>query len=178
MCARHAHIVYVFALAALTGCASSQAEPNSAAHETGTSTDAPAQPETSFARSLCDGPQCRIVDVQDPAVDYGAWLADALELAALREARVIDVTHVEVGPNRASEYFNVGRVRYLAPGAEQVQAIVAGLDAVEGGAFSAGKVAMRAVAIFDGLRVEIWFSDSFHPAVDRWFDSLRRQRHD
>jgi hypothetical protein len=126
-----------------------------------------------FERYVCaDAPACAARDVADHSLDYGKWLASSLGVAALARLRVVDSFYIEAGPGQDGESLSLGAVSFLSSDPDQTQAIVAQLAKIQGGAFKDGKVIMRFKPLVDGDRLDLVFTDSFAPRMDRFLGSL------
>jgi hypothetical protein len=126
-----------------------------------------------FERYVCaDAPACAARDISDHSLDYGEWLASSLGVAPLARLRVLDSFYVEAGPGEDGETLSLGAVSFLASNPDQTQAIVAQLAKIQGGAFKDGKVIMRFKPLVDGDRLDLVFTDSFAPRMDRFLGSL------
>jgi len=66
----------------------------------------------------------------------------------------------------------LGAVSFLSSDPDQTEAIVAQLAEIQGGAFKDGKVIMRFKPLVDGDRIDLVFTDSFAPRMDRFLGSL------
>jgi hypothetical protein len=126
-----------------------------------------------FERYVCaDAPACDARDISDHSLDYGAWLASRLGVAPLARLRVMDSFYVEAGPGQDGKSLSLGAVSFLSPDSEQTEAIVAQLAEIPDGAFKDGKVIMRFKPLVDGNRIDLVFTDSFDPRMDRFLGSL------
>ena len=155
------------ALPVLLGCAA--AEPT--ARHAQASGELPQ--DTSFQHAVCPQQPCAIVDIANPELNYGQWLATAVGVQQLAALPVDSVAYVEVTRDGAEDQFDIGRVRYVAQDEEHAQTLAAQLSAIEDGGFSDGLVAMRLLTVAAGRRIDVWFSASFHPTVDEVFGGLR-----
>jgi hypothetical protein len=126
-----------------------------------------------FKRYVCaDAPACDARDISDHSLDYGEWLASSLGVAPLSRLRVLDSFYIEAGPGQDGESLSLGAVSFLSSDPGQTEAIVAQLAEVPDGAFKAGKVIMRFKPLVDGDRIDLVFTDSFDPRMDRFLGSL------
>jgi hypothetical protein len=126
-----------------------------------------------FERYVCAGtPACEARDISDHSLDYGAWLASSLDVAPLSRLRVMDSFYVEAGPGKEGESLSLGAVSFLSSDPDQTQAIVAQLAEIPGGAFKDGKVVMRFKPVVDGDRIDLVFTDSFAPRMDRFLATM------
>jgi hypothetical protein len=126
-----------------------------------------------FERYVCaDAPGCDARDISDHSLDYGAWLASSLGVAPLARLRVMDSFYIEAGPGQGGESLSLGAVSFHSPDSDQTQAIVAQLAEIQGGAFKDGKVIMRFKPLVDGDRLDLVFTDSFDPRMDRFLGSI------
>jgi hypothetical protein len=126
-----------------------------------------------FKRYVCaDAPACDARDIADHSLDHGEWLASSLSVAALSRLRVVDSFYIEAGPGQDGESLSLGAVSFLSLDSDQTQAIVAQLAKIQGGAFKDGKVIMRFKPLVDGDRLDLVFTDSFAPPMDRFLGSL------
>jgi hypothetical protein len=129
--------------------------------------------EARFERYVCgDEPACGAYDISDPSLDYAGWLASSLGVAPLSRLRVIDSFYIEAGPGEGGESLSLGAVSFLAADADQTQAIVAQLSEIPDGVFKDGKVVMRFKPLVDGDRIDLVFTDSFNPRIDRFLGSI------
>jgi hypothetical protein len=126
-----------------------------------------------FERYVCaDAPACDARDISDHSLDYGEWLASSLGVAPLSRLRVTDSFYIEAGPGEDGQSLSLGAVSFLASDPDQTEAIVAQLAEIPGGAFKDGKVIMRFKPLVDGDRLDLVFTDSFDPRMDRFLGSL------
>jgi hypothetical protein len=129
--------------------------------------------EEKFERYVCgDAPACEAQDISDHSLDYGDWLASSLGVAPLSRLHVLDSFYIEAGPGKDGESLALGAVSFLSSDADQTQAIVAQLAAIPDGAFKDGKVIMRFKPLVDGDRIDLVFTDSFAPRMDRFLGSI------
>jgi hypothetical protein len=126
-----------------------------------------------FERYVCaDAPACETRDISDHSLDYGEWLASSLGVAPLARLRVLDSFYIEAGPGQDGESLSLGAVSFLASDPGQTEAIVAQLAEIQGGVFKDGKVIMRFKPLVDGDRIDLIFTDSFAPSMDRFLGSI------
>jgi hypothetical protein len=129
--------------------------------------------EEKFERYVCgDAPTCEARDISDPSLDYGRWLASSLGVTPLSRLPVMDSFYIEAGPGEGGESLSLGAVSFLAADADQTQAIVAQLSEIPDGVFKDGKVVMRFKPLVDGDRIDLVFTDSFNPRIDRFLGSI------
>jgi hypothetical protein len=129
--------------------------------------------EDRFERYVCeDAPGCEAHDISDPMLDYGEWLATSLGVAPLSRLRVAHAFYVEAGPGTDGASLSLGAVSFVASDPDQTEAIMAQLAQIPDGAFSDGKVVMRFKPRIAGDRLELVFTDSFHPRMDRFLATL------
>ena len=129
--------------------------------------------EKRFERYVCgDERACGAHDIADPSLDYGDWLASSLGVAPLSRLRVIDSFYIEAGPGEGGETLTLGAVSFLSLDSGQTEAIVAQLSEIPDGAFKDGKVIMRFKPLVDGDRIDLVFTDSFDPRMDRFLGSI------
>jgi hypothetical protein len=126
-----------------------------------------------FERYVCaDAPACEARDIADHSLDYGEWLASSLGVAPLSRLRVLDSFYIEAGSGADGESLSLGAVSFLASDPGQTEAIVAQLAEIPDGAFKDGKVIMRFKPLVDGDRIDLVFTDSFDPRMDRFLGSI------
>jgi hypothetical protein len=126
-----------------------------------------------FERYVCaEAPACDARDIANHSLDYGEWLASSLGVAPLSRLRVMDSFYIEAGPGEDGESLSLGVVSFLSSDPDQTEAIVAQLAKIQGGAFKDGKVIMRFKPLLDGDRIDLVFTDSFAPRMDRFLGSL------
>jgi hypothetical protein len=129
--------------------------------------------EEKFERYVCvDTPTCKAQDISDRSLDYGEWLASSLGVAPLSRLQVLDSFYIEVGPGEDGKSLSLGAVSFLSSDADQTKAIVAQLAEIPDGAFKDGKVIMRFKPLVDGDRIDMLFTDSFAPRMDRFLGSM------
>jgi hypothetical protein len=125
-----------------------------------------------FERYVCAGaPACGARDISDHSLDYGEWLASSLGVAPLSRLRVMDSFYIEAGPGEDGKSLSLGAVSFLSPDSDQTKAIVAQLAEIPS-AFKDGKVIMRFKPLVDGDRIDLVFTDSFDPRMDRFLASI------
>jgi hypothetical protein len=84
----------------------------------------------------------------------------------------MDSFYVEAGPGEDGASLSLGAVSFLSSDPDQTQAIVAQLAEIPGGAFKDGKVVMRFKPVVDGDRIDLVFTDSFAPRMDRFLATM------
>jgi hypothetical protein len=128
--------------------------------------------EEKFERYVCgDAPACEARDISDHSLDYGEWLASSLGVAPLSQLRVMDSFYIEAGPGEDGKSLSLGAVRFHSSDSDQTEAIVAQLAEIPS-AFKDGKVIMRFKPLVDGDRIDLVFTDSFDPRMDRFLGSI------
>jgi hypothetical protein len=126
-----------------------------------------------FESYVCGAaPACAARDISDHSLDYGAWLAARLGVAPLARLRVLDSFYIEAGPGADGESLSLGAVSFLSPGPDETKAIVAQLAEIPDGAFKDGKVVMRFKPLVEGDRIDLVFTGSFDPRMDRFLASM------
>lgn len=129
--------------------------------------------EERFERYVCgDAPACEARDISDPSLDYGEWLAERLGVQPLSRLPVTRSFYVEAGPGEDGASLSLGAVSFVSTDPGQTETIVARLAQIPEGAFSDGKVIMRFRPRIDGEILELVFTDSFHPRMDRFLGTL------
>jgi hypothetical protein len=83
----------------------------------------------------------------------------------------MDSFYIEAGPGEDGKSLSLGAVSFLSPDSDQTKAIVAQLAEIPS-AFKDGKVIMRFKPLVDGDRIDLVFTDSFDPRMDRFLASI------
>jgi hypothetical protein len=126
-----------------------------------------------FESYVCGAaPACAARDISDHSLDYGAWLAARLGVAPLARLRVLDSFYIEAGPGEDGEILSLGAVSFLSPDPDATRAIVTQLAEIPDGAFKDGKVVMRFKPLVEGDRIDLVFTGSFDPRMDRFLASI------
>jgi hypothetical protein len=126
-----------------------------------------------FERYVCaDAPACEARDISDHSLDYGAWLASSLGVSSLARLEVMESFYIEAGPGEDGRSLALGAVSFLSSDADQTEAVAAQLAAIPDGAFKDGKVIMRFKPLVEGDRIDLVFTDSFDPRMDRFLATM------
>jgi hypothetical protein len=126
-----------------------------------------------FERYVCAGaPACAARDISDRSLNYGEWLASRLGVEPLSRLRVLNSFYIEAGPGEDGESLSLGAVSFLSPDPDETKAIVAQLAEIPDGAFKDGKVIMRFKPLVEGERLDLVFTGSFDPRMDRFLASI------